>query len=79
VGVLGSPDKTVVDSISWRNPSQQVLDIATLATKIQTAQGRSTALNSADFALEMIASSPKIQFNITPSPARGRKTARRAK
>jgi hypothetical protein len=75
----GSSDKVVVKSIPWRNPSQQVLDITTLATHIQTVQGRSTALNSADFALEMIAGSPKIQFNITPSPARGRKTARRAK
>ncbi|MFD2719560.1 hypothetical protein ACFST9_12600 [Hymenobacter monticola] len=77
--VDGSTDKAIVDPIPWRNPSQQVLDIASLVTKIQTAQARPTSLNSADFALEMIAGSPKIRFSITPSPARTRKSVRRAK
>lgn len=75
----GSLDPTAIDPMPWRDASHQVLDIAALATQIQTAQNRPAALDSAAFAMEMIASSPKIRFTITGPAARSRKPARRAK
>jgi hypothetical protein len=61
----GSSDKAEVKQVPWRDEARQVLDVTELASRIRTAQAQPDALTSDRFAMEMIAGSPKIRFNIT--------------
>ncbi|RTQ50297.1 hypothetical protein EJV47_11780 [Hymenobacter gummosus] len=54
-----------VDPVPWRAEDHRVLDISNLANQIQQLQTRTTAPDSAWFALEMIEGSVKARFHRT--------------
>lgn len=58
----GKPRKTVLTNLPWKSVEKRVLNIKKLADMIQARLEYKEALNSADFAMEMIEGVEKVRF-----------------